>query len=81
MTKIKSKARVLEYSQEFKVMVINLTYLEGVQIKRIADCMRLHPLTTSTWRKEVRDGKVIHVWFTESANDFRIPVKPKEDER
>ena len=58
MAKIKSESRVLEYSKEFKVMVVKLTHLDGVQIKKISDCMGLHPLMVSRWRKEVRDGKL-----------------------
>lgn len=59
MAKIKSETRVLEYSKDFKVMVVNLTHLEGVQIKTLSDCMGLHPLMVSRWRKEVRDGKLV----------------------
>ena len=58
MAKIKSESRVLEYSKDFKVMVVNLTNLEGVQIKALSDCIGLHPLMVSRWRKEVRDGKL-----------------------
>ena len=59
MAKIKSESRVLEYSKEFKVMVVKLTHMEDVQIKKISDCMGLHPLMVSRWRKEVRDGKLL----------------------
>ena len=58
MAKIKSESRVLEYSKEFKVMVVKLTHLEGIQIKKLSECMELHPLMVSRWRKEVRDGKL-----------------------
>jgi len=59
MAKIKSESRVLEYSKDFKVMVVNLTHLEGVQIKALSNCMGLHPLMVSRWRKEARDGKLV----------------------
>ena len=59
MAKIRSKERVLEYSKEFKVMVVKLTHLEGIQIKMLSECMGLHPLMVSRWRKEVRDGKLV----------------------
>ena len=58
MARIKSNERVLEYSKEFKVMVVKLTHMDGVAIKKISDCMGLHPLMVSRWRKEVRDGKL-----------------------
>lgn len=59
MAKILSEARVLEYSREYKVMVVRLTHLEGIKIKTLSECMGLHPLMVSRWRKEVRDGKLI----------------------
>lgn len=59
MAKILSSERVLEYSKEFKVMVVRLTELECVQVKTIAECLGLHPLMVSRWRKEVRDGKLV----------------------
>jgi len=59
MAKIKSKYRVLEYSKEFKVMIVKLTHLDGIQIKKLSECIGLHPLMVSRWRKEVRDGKLL----------------------
>ena len=59
MAKILSKARVLEYSKEFKVMVVRLSDLEEIKIKTLSECMGLHPLMVSRWRKEVRDGKLV----------------------
>lgn len=59
MARILSSERVLEYSKEFKVMVVRLTHLEGIQIKSMSECMGLHPLMVSRWRKEVRDGKLV----------------------
>ena len=72
MAKIKSESRVLEYSKEFKVMVVKLTHLEDVPIKRISDCLGLHPLMVSRWRKEVRDGKLL------SSNSRRIEMTLKK---
>ncbi len=59
MAKILSEARVLEYSREFKVMVVRLTNLDEIKIKTLSDCLGLHPLMVSRWRKEVRDGKLV----------------------
>lgn len=73
MAKIKSESRVLEYSKEFKVMVVKLTNLEGIQIKKISDCIGLHPLMVSRWRKEVRDGKLT---FTDSRRVDMTLKKP-----
>ena len=59
MARILSKERVLSYSNEFKFKVVNLTNIEGMQIKQIAEGLGLHPLMVSRWRKEVRDGKLV----------------------
>jgi transposase len=59
MAKIKSKERTLEYSKEFKVRVVRLSYVEGIQIKQISEGLGLHPFMVSRWRKEYRDGKLI----------------------
>ena len=58
MAKILSEELVSEYSKEFKVMVVKLTNLKGIQIKQLSECMGLHPLMVPRWRKEVRDGKL-----------------------
>ena len=59
MARIVSEERVLEYSREFKVMVVKLTHLEEIKIKTLSECLGLHPLMVSRWRKEVRDGKLV----------------------
>lgn len=59
MAKIISEKRVLEYSKDFKVKVVHLTNIEGIQIKQVAEGMGLHPLMISRWRKEFRDGKLV----------------------
>ena len=59
MARILSKERVLSYSNEFKFKVVNLTHIDGIQIKQIAEGLGLHPLMLSRWRKEVREGKLL----------------------
>ena len=78
MAKIKSESRVLEYSIEFKVMVVKLTHMEGVQIKKISDCLGLHPLMVSRWRKEVRDGKLLSPDSRRVEMTLKKPTNTKE---
>lgn len=59
MAKILCTERVLEYSNEFKIKVVNLTNLEGLQIKQISEGLGLHPFMVSRWRKEFREGKLV----------------------
>lgn len=58
MAKIKSEERVLEYSKEFKVKVVELTEMEGMQTTLIAQGLGLHPVMIYRWRQEYREGKL-----------------------
>ena len=51
--------RVVAYSDVFKIMVVRLTQIESVQTKQIGECLDLHPLMISRWRKQVRDGTLV----------------------
>lgn len=59
MAKITSDERVLEYSKEFKVKVVELTEQLDVQASQIAKIMGLHPMMVYRWRQEFREGKLI----------------------
>ena len=58
MGKIKSKVRVLEYSKEFKVKIVELTYKLDAKAIDIADVFGLHPMMLYRWRQEYREGKL-----------------------
>ena len=77
MAKIHSRERVVEYSKEFKVKVVNLTELQGIQIKQICECLELHPFMVSRWRKQVRDGTLVSYpsGRVQMANDKSPPTK------
>ncbi len=47
------------YTNEFKVKAVQLSYLDGVQIKKVAETLDIHPFMLSRWRKEYRDGKIV----------------------
>lgn len=59
MAKIKSKERVVEYSQEYKSQVVALTNELGVNTTAIAEVMGLHPVMVYRWRQEHREGKLV----------------------
>lgn len=57
--KKKSKPRkTWEYSKDFKVKAVELSYQEGIQVQTVALGLDLHPMMLSRWRKEYRDGKL-----------------------
>jgi len=59
MAKIKSKERVLEYSKEFKVKIVQLTEQLDIQAAQIANVLDLHPMMVYRWRQEYREGKLV----------------------
>lgn len=59
MPRILSKERVIEYSVEFKIKIIKLTYELDVKAIDIAKVLDLHPMMIYRWRQEYREGKFI----------------------
>lgn len=59
MAKILSDQRVVEYSVEFKIKVIDLTERLNVTAVQIAEALGLHPIMVYRWRQEYREGKFV----------------------
>ena len=51
--------RTWHYLNEFKVKAVQLSLLEGVQVKEVAETLDIHPFMLSRWRKEYREGKIV----------------------
>ena len=51
--------RTWHYLNEFKVKAVQLSLLEGVQVKEVAKTLDIHPFMLSRWRKEYREGKLV----------------------
>lgn len=60
MAKIICKERVIEYTKEFKVKVVELTQKLNVKSTTIADILELHPVMVYRWRQEYREGKLTY---------------------
>jgi len=60
MAKILCKERVVEYTNEFKVKVVELTHGLNVRANDIADILGLHPTMVYRWRQEHREGKLVY---------------------
>lgn len=58
MARIISEERVLEYTREFKVMVVQLTQGLDVKATEISEILDLHPMMVYRWRQEYREGKL-----------------------
>ena len=59
MPKYNKPRKTWQYTNEFKVKAVQLTYLENIQVKQIAETFDIHPFMLSRWRKEYRDGKIV----------------------
>ena len=46
------------YTNDFKIKAVQLSHLEGVQVKEKAEALDIHPFMLSRWRKEFREGKI-----------------------
>ena len=78
MPKILSPERVIEYSLEFKIRVIKLTFELDVKAIDIAKVLDLHPMMIYRWRQEYREGKFVE----EPSRRISMTKKtstPKED--
>lgn len=58
MAKIISAERVVEYSPEFKVKVVELTHRLDSSSRDIANALGLHPVMVYRWRQEYREGSL-----------------------
>ncbi len=59
MPRIKGPRKIGQYSNDFKVKAVRLTFMEGVQVQEIAEALDIHPFMLSRWRKEYREGKFV----------------------
>lgn len=59
MPKYTNPRKTWHYLNEFKVKAVQLSLLEGVQVKEVAETLDIHPFMLSRWRKEYREGKIV----------------------
>lgn len=45
-----------EYSKEFKIRAVKMSYQPDLQSKQVADGLGIHPFMLFRWRKEYREG-------------------------
>ena len=59
MPKYTNPRKTWHYLNEFKVKAVQLSLLEGVQVKEVAETLDIHPFMLSRWRKEYREGLLV----------------------
>jgi transposase len=50
--------KVLRYSNEFKLTVVKLSNMEGVEVGDVARTFDIHPWMLSKWRTQVKKGLI-----------------------
>jgi len=80
MAKILSEKRIVEYSVEYKLKVIELTEKLDVKVVQIAEVLGLHPMMVYRWRQEHREGKFI-VQPTRRISMIKEPPDRPESEK
>lgn len=59
MPRYKNPRKTWQYTDEFKAKAVQLSLLEGIQVKAVAETLDIHPFMLSRWRKEFREGKIV----------------------
>tara|TARA_Y100001954_G_C15559220_1_gene477765 strand:- start:177 stop:548 length:372 start_codon:yes stop_codon:yes gene_type:complete len=81
MPKILSSERVIEYSVEFKIKVIKLTFELDVNAVDIAKVLNLHPMMIYRWRQEYREGKFVETPSRRISMTKDTPLPKQNDEK
>ena len=56
MPKYQQPRKTWQYTKDFKVKAVKLSYQKGIQVQQVAEGLDIHPMMLSRWRKEYRDG-------------------------
>ena len=59
MPRYNQPRKTWRYTNEFKAKAVELTYLEDIKVKDVAETLDIHPFMLSRWRKEYREGKIV----------------------
>lgn len=79
MARILCKERVVEYSVDFKIKVVQLTDELEVNATQIAGILGLHPVMVYRWRQEYREGKFIAKPTRKIAMTKEKPDQPESE--
>jgi len=59
MPRYNNSRKTWRYTEEFKAKAVQLSLLDSVQVKEVAETLDIHPFMLSRWRKEYREGKIV----------------------
>lgn len=58
MPRYNNPRKTWQYSTDFKVKAVELSFQEGIEVQQVAAGLDIHPFMLSRWRKEYREGKI-----------------------
>jgi transposase len=58
MAKYTQPRKTWQYTKEFKIKAVKLSFQNGIQVKQVADSLDIHSFMLSRWRKSYREGKL-----------------------
>lgn len=59
MPRYNNSRKTWRYTEEFKAKAVQLSLLDSVQVKEVAETLDIHPFMLSRWRKEYKEGKIV----------------------
>jgi transposase len=59
MPRYNNPRKTWQYSTEFKAKAAQLTLIDGIMVKDVAETLDFHPMMLSRWRKEYRERKFV----------------------
>lgn len=59
MPKYNNPRKTWQYSNDFKVNAVQLSFITDVTIKSVAEKLDIHPFMLSRWRKQYREGIIV----------------------
>ena len=52
--------KIRNYKKTCKATAVKLSCLPGIQVQDVAEALDIHPFMLSRWRKEYREGIIVH---------------------
>ncbi len=59
MARYNNPRKTWQYTNDFKVKAVQLSYLDGVKVNQVAATLDIHPFMLSRWRREYREGQIV----------------------
>ncbi len=72
MPRYNQPRKTWQYTKDFKVKAVKLSYQAGIQVKQVAEGLDIHPFMLSRWRREYREGRL------QGDNQRRVGVNKKK---